>query len=235
MPTLQERMSEPPPVLVSVVRMLWNAAKYLTLIALSSIVGAHLGSIADMAIGFFWSDAAWAAHGRSAGWTIFVVVAAIGAPFGFVYFGTDSPRAKRNRKKAAPRPEARKPPTEPAAQSAPEPDAPESLAEPPITGMKARLVAPAVGAFMGLILGGMLGGFLAMIYFFVALSPFCPGGWWPILQLSFRASGDGFSTNAPFLAVLWLIGVGVLTLGGAVISLFTTISVGSRRYQVFGK
>ena len=203
-----------------IARMIWKAPKYLFLIVFSSIVGAYLGSGVGMAVAAMTGDPGWAAHGRCAGWTLFALVAAVGAPFGFVRF-TDTVKPRKPR---------RNPPT-------PAPIKRESTA-PEIQrtegGIKAILIAPLLGAFMGLILGGMLGVFLVPLYFFAALSPLGPGGWWPILPLTSQSAGDGFSTKDPFMLIPVLTVVGTFVISGAALALLAGASYGKTRFQVFG-
>jgi hypothetical protein len=86
---------------------------------------------------------------------------------------------------------------------------------------------------MGLILGGMAGGFLIAFYFFAALSPLGPGGWWPMLPLTFQRSDGGFSTQDRFVLIPWLIMVGVFVVLGVCLGLFGSVSWGGQRFQVF--
>ena len=72
-----------------------------------------------------------------------------------------------------------------------------------VGGIRALLIAPLAGAFMGLIGGGISGGCLIAIYFLVALRPFGPGGWWPILPLDFHSADAGFSTKNPIILIPW--------------------------------
>jgi len=204
----------------SIARITWKAARYLLLIVLSSIVGAQLGGMAGSAIGAMTGEAGWVAHGRCAGWTLFVLVAAIGAPFGFVYFCSDKVPKRRQVQR-------RPPPDES------ELEGERTEGQKTVGGIKAILVAPSIGAFMGLICGGMLGGLLVAFYFFVALSPLGPGGWWPILPLAFQSSDGGFSTKDPFILIPWLVIVGTFVLLGVLLGIFGSISVGQTRYQAF--
>jgi hypothetical protein len=203
-----------------IARTMWGATKYLFLIVFSSIVGAHLGTAVGLAIGAIAGEPSWAAHGRCVGWTLFVLVAAIGAPFGFVYFQNDfASGAGKSRKHRKPQPV--------------EGESAVVAAETIEGGAKAIVVAPLLGAFMGLIVGGMAGGLLVAFYFFAALSPLGPGGWLPILPLRFQGSADGFSANTPFMVVAWLIVVITFVVLGAIAGLFGRVSCGRKRYQVF--
>ena len=208
-----------------IARSLWRAATYLFLIVFSSIVGAQLGTWVGLVIAALAGDSSWTTHGQCAGWTLFVLVAAVGAPLGFVYFcDSKIPVGKKRRNRRTP------PDVDDEPQSV---GGEESVEAETIRGIKAVVVAPLLGAFMGLIVGGMAGGALVALYFFVALSPFGPGGWWPILPLTFEPSGDGFSTKAPFILFPWLIVVGAFVLFGIFLGLFGTVTVGKKRYQVF--
>jgi len=205
-----------------IARMIWFVARYLFLIVFSSIVGANLGLAVGLAIGELTGEPGWAAHGRCAGWTLFVLLAAFGAPLGFVRFhnfykSTDNGRQKNRDEQTPP------------AENEPQPVEPERIEG----GVKALLVAPLIGAFMGLILGGMAGGLLVALYFFAALSPLGPGGWWPILPLTFESFDNGFSTKDAFILVPWLVVVVAFVILGVFFGLFGTVSCGQKRYQVF--
>ncbi len=200
-------------------RMIWYAAKYLFLLVFSSIAGAILGSGVGLAIGAWTGEPAWATHGRCAGWTLFVLVAAIGAPFGFPSIHTDNGRrpGRRHLTRSLIGPDSR-------------------LVDPErIEGrVKSILVAPLLGAFMGLILGGIAGGFLIALYFFAVLSPLGPGGWWPILPLTFQPSDGGFITEDRFILFPYLVVVGLFVITGVCLGFFGTVSCGKKHYQVFG-
>ena len=59
------------------------------------------------------------------------------------------------------------------------------------------------------------------------------GGWWPVLPLTFRAAGHGFSASSPWWLIPWSIVVGAFVLTGAVLGLVCTTTLGNRRYEVF--
>jgi hypothetical protein len=161
------------------------------------------------------------AHGRCVGWTLFFLVAAVGAPFGFVHFCSGAVK----RRKAG-----RKPPTPPPAERETTPPVESQTTE---GGIKAFLIAPLIGGFGGLILGCMAAGCLVALYFFAALSPLGPGGWWPILPLAFQSTGDGFSSKDSFILTSFLIVVGTCVILGALLGLFGTVSWGQKRFQIF--
>lgn len=200
-------------------RLIWKAVTYLFLIAFSSIVGASLGSFLGHALGALLGEPDWwLAQGRCAGWTLFVLVAVVGAPFGFVYFYPRTQHQGGNQRTPS---HVRRAWTEP------------TEGQRTVGGIRALLIAPLAGAFMGLIVGGMLGGYLIALYFFVALSPVGPGGWWPILPLNFHSTGDGFGTKDPVILIPCLIVVGTFIVLGALLGLSGIMSVGGTRYQVF--
>jgi hypothetical protein len=151
---------------------------------------------------------------------LFVLVAAVGAPFGFVYFCSDKVPKRRQDQR-------RPPPDEDAVECKTTED------RKTVGGTKAILVAPSIGALLGLLCGGILGGFLVALYFFLALSPLGPGGWWPILPLGFQSSTGGFSTQDAFIFIPWLMIVGTFVLLGLFLGIFGSVSVGQTRYQVF--
>ena len=201
-----------------IARMVWRATKYLFLIVFSSILGAQLGTEVGAAIGVLTGEAGWwVAQGRCAGWTVFILLAVVGGPFGFVYFfsGTQ-PHSGNPRPLPALQCERTKPVVD----------------QKTVGGIKAILMAPLIGAIMGLLVGGILSGFLVAFYFFVALSPLGPGGWWPILPVTFHARGDGFTTKDPFILIPWLVVVGTFVALGVLFGL-AGISVGRTHYQVF--
>jgi hypothetical protein len=185
------------------------------LVVFAGIIGANVGTLGGSVLATWTGEWVWVNHGRCAGWSLFVVIAVIGIPTGHSRFG-NKPRvgAVDELPGEAEQPGAGQPVT--------------------IEGrLKSLLVAPLLGAFMGLIVGGIAGGFFTAIYFFAALSPFGPGGWWPILPLTFRGGGDGFSSNNPWWLIPWLIIVGTLVSSGALLGLFTTVTFGKRRFDVF--
>lgn len=195
-------------------RLLGKGTKYLFLIAFASFSGAVLGSLVGHMIGELrgsgsWPEqAAWIAHGRCVGWTLFALIAVVGAPFGFVSYCDEPPPFDRNE------------------TTAPERHTTQG-------GIKAIVGGISVGAVMGLILGLVLsvklGVFLVILYGFVAFSPLGPDGWWPILAPMFRSIHDAI----PFTLVSWLIVLGCLVLLGAILGPFGTTSVGNRRFQTF--
>jgi MFS family permease len=199
--------------------MIGKATKYLSLIVFASIAGAYLGSAVGSALGAITGDPGWAVHGRCAGWTLFALVAAVGVPFGFVRRYPDTVKRRKTR------PNQPTPPPIKRESTAPEGQRTEG-------GIKAILIAPLIGAFMGLILGGMLGGYGVALYFFAGLSPLGPGGWWPILPLTFQSTSDGFSTKD--FVIPWLTVVGTFVISGAVLTLLGGVSCGKTRFQVFG-
>jgi hypothetical protein len=210
----------------------WKGVKYLFLIAASGVAGAYFGSLFGLAAAHLTGEPAWAMHGRCGGWTIFVITAFIGAPFGFVHWGSDWKRKKRRCPQVPPQDTNDTPsPSVEAAVSVPMDAA--ATAEPQ-RGIKAALVAPLAGGLLGLLLGGMLGGWLILLYFFVAQSPLGPGGWWPILRLSSKSMPGGFSTEDALMKITWLVAVGTCVVLGAIFGLFGTVSIGQRRYQAFG-
>jgi MFS family permease len=197
-----------------IARMIWKATKYLFLIAFSGIIGANLGIGVGLLISMLTGEPGWVAHGRCAGWTLFVVIAAIGAPLGFVRF------VRFGYRKVAPKS---------ADEEASQPEVSERLE----SRGRSLLFGPLLGAFGGLILGGMVGGYLIALHFFAALSPLGPGGWWPILPLTFQVSAGGFSTKQPVVMVAWLILVGLFVTMGIILGIFCSVSWGSRRFEVF--
>lgn len=201
--------------------MIWKAAKYLALIVVSSIVGAQLGTVVGAGIGALTGEPSWAAHGRCAGWTLFVLIAAVGAPFGFVYFCEDKvPKSRKFRR------------TPPPQENEAEPEVREDGRT--VSGMKAVPRVFLFGGIIGMVFGAMLVGCLVALYFFAALSPLGPGGWWPVLPLAFQSTGDGFSaTNVPF-GVLCLIVFGTVFVLGIVLAMIGgPVTSGGTRYQVF--
>jgi hypothetical protein len=102
-------------------------------------------------------------------------------------------------------------------------------------GFKAMLAGPLVGSVMGLFIGSMACGILVGLYFFIALSPLGPGGWWPIFSLSWETTGDGFSTRDPRLMTPTLCVLGFFVLTGFIAGFFGTTHVGKKHYRVFGK
>jgi hypothetical protein len=217
---LHEFRLDPMSVWALILQIAWYCAKYLFLIVLSSIVGANLGMAVGLAISALTGEPDWTAHGRCAGWMLFVLVAVGGAPFGFVrlYTGTDYTKKRRRRRQATR-----------VNNGGSETDESKKI----VGGLRALLFGPLIGAFMGLILGGMAGGLLVALYFFAALSPLGPGGWWPILPLAFRSSAGGFSSKEPFMIIAWIIVVATFVLLGALLGLFGFVSCGEERYQVF--
>ncbi len=201
-----------------IARMVWRTTKYLFLIVFSSILGANLGMAVGAAIAVLTGEADWwAVQGRCAGWTLFVLIAAVGAPFGFWDFYPGTQHESGN------------PRTLPAVQiERTKPDVDQII----VGGIKAILIAPLIGAIMGLLVGGIFVGFLVALYFFVALSPLGPGGWWPILPVTFHAIGDGFTTKDPIILIPWLVVVGTFVVLGALLGI-SGISVGRTLYQVF--
>lgn len=195
-------------------RLLGKGAKYLFLIAFVSFFGAGLGSLVGEIIGELsgsrsWPEqAAWIAHGRCVGWTLFAVIAVVGAPFGFVSYCDEPPPFDRNETTTAERHTTQ-------------------------GGIKAIVAGISVGAVMGLILDLVLsvklGVFLVILYGFVAFSPLGPDGWWPILAPMVRSIHDA----VPITLVGWLIVLGGLVLFGAISGPFGTTSVGNRRFQAF--
>ena len=201
-----------------ITRRIGNAAAYLLLVTASGIGGAQFGALLGLAVGGLMGETEWwVVQGRCAGWTLFVLVAVVGAPIGFVYFYPRSLRQEGSK---------RTPPHVERERTA-------SIAgQRTVGGIRALLIAPLAGAFMGLIGGGMLGGYLIAIYFLVALSPFGPGGWWPILPLDFYSAGDGFGTKNPIILIPYLYIVGTSILLGVLFGL-SGITVGGTYYQVF--
>ena len=183
----------------------------------ASIIGAHVGTLGGSVLAALTGDGAWVNHGRCAGWSLFVAIAVTGIPTGHSRFGNKRRRCNVDELPGeAEHPSAGQPVT--------------------IEGrLKSLLVAPLLGAFMGLIVGGIAGGFFTAIYFFAALSPFGPGGWWPILPLTVRVAGDGFNSNNPWWLIPWLITVGTFVISGALLGLFTTVTFGKRQFDVFSK
>lgn len=199
----------------------WKATKYLSLIVFSSIVGAHLGSGIGAAFAGMTGEPNCVAHGRCAGWTLFFLVAAVGAPFGFVHFCTDAVKRRKADWKT------------PTSQPAECETAPPVEGQTTEGGIKAFLIAPLIGGFGGLIVGCMAAGCLVALYFFAALSPLGAGGWWPILPLAFQSSGDGFSSKDSFILTFFLIIVGTCVILGALLGFFGSASCGKKRFQIF--
>lgn len=202
-------------------RVIWKTTKYLFLVVFSSIVGAQLGLWGGLAVAAITGDPSWVAHGRCAGWTLFFLLSAVGAPLGIVRFysgAVNRPTTSGNR------------PALPAVERQRNVPAEGQRTE---GGIRAILIAPLIGGFGGLILGGILGGYLVALYFFVALSPLGPGGWWPVLPLAFQSNGDGFSTKDAFLWLPWLVIVGTFVVLGAFLGLFESATWGHKRFQAF--
>jgi len=154
----------------------------------------------------------WAAQGRCVGWTAFVLLAAVGAPLGWARFGNKAAGATH-------------------------------VAEPTLAGdeprrvegrLKSLLVGPLLGGLMGLIVSGIAGGYLIALYFFAVLSPWGPGGWWPVLPATFHMQAGGVGTKDPVILIPWLIVVGTFAAVGVVMGLVCNVSVGHRRFAVFG-
>jgi MFS family permease len=204
----------------SIGRLAWRATRAFFLIVFASIIGAYVGTLGGYGLAALTGDWGWVNHGRCAGWTIFVAMAIVGIPTGHVRFCNK-------------RPSLRSLPPEECERAELEPAAAEAVK---VEGrLKSLLIAPLLGAFMGLIVGGMVGGFLIAVYFFVALSPLGPGGWWPVLPLTFQAAGDGFSSSDPLWLIPWLTVIGAFVLAGALLGLVGTTTVGNRRYEVLGR
>lgn len=204
--------------LLRITRLIGKAAAYLLLVAGSGIGGAYFGTWAGLAIGGLMGEPDWwMAQGRCVGWTLFVLVAIVGTPIGFVYFYPRSLRQEGSK---------RTPPHVERERTA------SIVGQRTVGGIRALLIALLAGAFMGLIVGGMLAGYLAAIYFLVALSPFGPGGWWPIVPLDFYSAGDGFGTKNPIILIPYLYIVGTSILLGVLFGL-SGITVGGTYYQVF--
>jgi hypothetical protein len=207
----------------SIGRAVWRATKAFFLVVFVSIVGAHFGTLVGGGLAVLAGNPAWINHGRCAGWALAVITAIIGIPTGHVHFCGDDCRrdapVRRDERKS------REPSEPPAAAGAVK-----------VEGrLKSLVIAPLIGALMGLIVGGMVGGYLIAVYFFAALSPLGPGGWWPVLPLTFEAAGDGFSSSDPLWLIPWLTVIGAFVLAGALFGLFGTTTVGNRRYEVFGR
>jgi hypothetical protein len=199
-------------------RALVRCGKAFFLFVFASVVGANLGLLFGFVPAVLTGEWAWSSHLRCTGWTLFAIGAVVGSFTGHARFG------------AGARPGARRQPPE--VEETPE-SGPVGKAVKTEGRLKSLLVSPLVGAFAGLILGGMAGGFLVAVYFCLALSPFGPGGWWPVLPLSYRTTGEGFSTDDPWLIWPWAIVVGAFVLAGALLATFTTVTVGKKRYEVF--
>lgn len=201
----------------SVARITWKGARYLLLIVFSSIVGAQVGGMAGCVIGAMTGEPAWGIHGRCAGGTFFVLLAALGAPFGLVYFCSEKVPKRRH------------------VQRRPPPDERELErgtieGQKTVTGIKAVLAASLAGSLMGLICGVSVGGLLVALYFFIALSPLGPGGWWPMLPLTFQSTGGAFTTNDAFAIAAWLTVLGTFMLLGVFLCIIGSVSVGQTRY-----
>lgn len=211
-----------------------KATTYLLLIAFASIAGAYVGQRAGGVIARMTKEPAWIVHGRCVGWATLFLAGAIGGPLGFARFVGRGPggghdgepgRPPGGRNKAA-RAWLRSPKEAESEDSQPPGDTPQR-------GVKAILVALLFGGFVGLIVGSALFLYIMVLYFSAAVSPLGPGGWWPILPLPFTTVGGAFRASNSFIGVLWLIVAGVSVLGGALLSLFGTVEVGRRRFQVF--
>jgi hypothetical protein len=207
--------------LFPLLQRMWTVTKWLFLVVFAGIAGAWFGRWAGMGLSAFTGEQAWVAHGRCAGWTLFAIVAAVGGPLGFVTFGGTADRKKPGEQPARP--------TQPLPQSTPEPTGHERFE----SRFKAAFVGPLVGALMGLFLGGMALGYLIAVYFFAALSPIGPGGWWPMLELTSTTAAGGFSSNDPLLVRLILIVLSLFVFAGTLFGLFGTTSVGDKRYRLF--
>lgn len=204
---------------VVIIRFLTKAGSYSLLIAISGFVGAHFGSFAGMAIAAVTRDSDWVTHGRCAGWTFLVLFAVIGAPFDYVYFVTGHSLKHRAISRKRGWEDAEEKPQE---------------FERTVRGLKAVPAVLLIGAAGGLIVGGILCGYLVAVYFFVALSPWGPRGWWPVLPLSFKSTGGGSSSENPIAVAIALGSLGTCVLLGIVIGLSGATFFGKTRYQVFG-
>jgi hypothetical protein len=194
---------------------MWKFITYLYLIAISGFAGAAVGSGVGVAVSQMTGQPDWVLHGRCAGWTAFTLFAAIAAPFGLVHFCRDTGQW-------------RKIPGLPSTMLSFEQKSTAQRSQSTEGGIKAVLMAPFIGGFMGLILAFPLSGILTVLYFFVTLSPLAPGGWWPILPPAFRSIGDGFA-----LVILAVMGACVIL--GAILTLSFGVSWGKTRFQVFGR
>ncbi len=198
----------------SIGRGVYRATSAVFLIVFASIIGAHLGTIAGFGVALLTGEAAWTNHGRGVGWTLCVAMAIIGIPTGHARFGNKRPLF-------GPLPLA-------------EPEPPSARGPVRVEGrLKSLVIAPLLGAFVGLIVGGMIAGFFTAIYFSVALSPFGPGGWWPVLPLGNRIAAGGFSSSDTWWLIPWLSIVGLFVLAGALMGLAGETTFGNRRYEVF--
>jgi len=195
--------------------MMWKLITYVYLIAVSGFAGAAIGSGVGSAISEMTGQSDFVLHGRCVGWIAFTLLAAVGAPLGFIRFCGDGGR----RRKTPDLPSGRLPfEHERAARGGQRTEG----------GIKAVLMAPLIGGLMGLILAFPLSGIVTALYFFVTLSPVAPNGWWPILPPAFRSIGDSFAH------VILAIAANCVILG-AVVAFLAGVSCGNTRFQVFGR
>jgi hypothetical protein len=135
-----------------------QVAKYIFLILLSGLVGGYAGTVADA---LMQNTSGVARHW---GWILGAVVAAVGAPFGWVRLGPDG----KSRRSIFALPMQRIRASSKGTRSG-------------ITGGRKRRTgafkAAAAGGFLGLLTGGVLGGVLLMIWFSISMSPFAPAAW----------------------------------------------------------
>jgi len=182
-----------------------QVAKYFFLILLSGLVGAYAGTFVDALM----QNASGMA--RHWGWILGAVVAAIGAPFGWVSFGSDG----KSRRSIFALPMQRIRTSSKGARSG-------------ITAGRERPMgafkAAAAGGFLGLLAGGALGGTLLMVWFSIAMSPFAPTAWNRSVSLKKERPAyihrdrerANLSTKNPIPLTLFFGSVAVLGTAGAI-------------------
>ena len=189
--------------------------EYVVTVLVVALVGGMLGQFAD--VGLSLVGETWVGQGRTWGWMLGAVSAAIGLPLGWVRrdgkkFSFPSPRALR-KKVASGISERRKKKR---------------------TSHEFRTVGDVlknVGAagLVGAILGFLLGGALAICWFSLAMSPFARAGWFESLDFRSRRpeahdrisrrrdepGGMTVRTKSPAVVYLWFGPVLLLGAGGA--------------------